>query len=703
MPVTGDAREATVCGMAQAQDHEANGSRAGLRCTHCRAPLADDQRYCVECGTRRGGLPLAIAERINAILARGDLAALGAGANGAYATNGGGEAADLAGATNGAGGANGDGAGSDTAHDRGVAAGAGALAAGAAFAAAAGAGPAAGAGGPAATDGAGGPAAAADAGGPAAPSGPRWRSMPSPRASAVAIMAMLAFGVVIGSLASSSAEPQGPIILAVAPRPAAPAPSAATPATPAPATTAPVASAPAAAAPAATTSSSSSSSSSSSTGTSPTATQPTPSVLPPVKHVFLIMLSDQRYDESFGAPTSDPYLAKTLRKQGELLPNYYGVASGNLANEIALISGQGPTVQTAANCPRYGNVEPAVVSSMQQVLGSGCVYPKTTLSLADQLTAAHKNWKAYVEGIGNGPRGQAKTCRHPALGSADPGAVASLHDPYVTWTNPFVYFKSIGKSGCAKQDVSLRKLAKDLKSVATTPTFSYIVPSPCDDGNPQPCVPGAQAGLAAADRFLKGVVPEILASPAYQAGGLIAITFDQAPQSGPYADSSSCCSNPAQYPNLLAAGTTPTTTTPPTTTPTTPTTTTPTTTTPAAVTTAPSTTATVPYAIAPPVTAPTPTPTTTTPATTTPAMTAPPPTPASELTGQTTPTGGGGEVGLLLISKYVKKNTTDVLDYFNHYSLLSSIEKLFSLGHLGYARDPALAAFGSPQYNHYKP
>jgi hypothetical protein len=599
------------------QDHGVNGVRGGLRCTHCRALLADDQRYCVECGTRRGGLPRAITERINAILARGGFAALGAGA----------------------------------------------ALAGAALA--------------------GDPAGAAL----------RWRSMPSPRASAVAIMAMLAFGVVIGSLASSAAETQtGPIILAVAPRPAAPAPAAPAPATPAPATTAPAASAPAAAAPAASTSPSSSSS----TATSPTATQPTPSVLPPVKHVFLIVLSDQRYDESFGAPTSDPYLAKTLRKQGELLPNYYGVASGNLANEIALISGQGPTEQTAANCTRYAKVEPAIVSSMQQVLGSGCVYPKTTLSLADQLTAAHKNWKAYVEGIGNGPRGQAKTCRHPALGSADPGLVASLHDPYVTWTNPFVYFKSIGKSGCAKQDVSLRKLAKDLKTVATTPTFSYIVPSPCDDGNPQPCVPRAQAGLAAADRFLKGIVPEILASPAYQAGGLIAITFDQAPQSGPYADSSSCCSNPTQYPNLLAAGTTPTTTTPTTTTPTTPTTTTP-----AAVTVAPMSSPAVPYAIAPPVTAATPAPTTTTPATTTPATPTPPP--ASELAGQTTPTGGGGEVGLLLISKYVKKNSTDLLDYFNHYSLLSSIEKLFSLGHLGYARDPALTAFGSPQYNHYKP
>jgi hypothetical protein len=45
-------------------------------------------------------------------------------------------------------------------------------------------------------------------------------------------------------------------------------------------------------------------------------------------------------------------------------------------------------------------------------------------------------------------------------------------------------------------------------------------------------------------------VPEIKASPAYEEeGGLIAITFDQAPQEEPAADSSSCCATPL-YPNL---------------------------------------------------------------------------------------------------------------------------------------------------------
>ena len=48
---------------------------------------------------------------------------------------------------------------------------------------------------------------------------------------------------------------------------------------------------------------------------------------------------------------------------------------------------------------------------------------------------------------------------------------------------------------------------------------------------------------------------------------------------------------------------------------------------------------------------------------------------------------------MLLLSKYVKPGSEDKLDYFNHYSLLGSIEQLFSLSRLGYANDPQLTLF----------
>jgi hypothetical protein len=53
----------------------------------------------------------------------------------------------------------------------------------------------------------------------------------------------------------------------------------------------------------------------------------------------------------------------------------------------------------------------------------------------------------------------------------------------------------------------------------------------------------------------------------------------------------------------------------------------------------------------------------------------------------TTPTGeaaGGGKVGLLLLSPKIKAGNTDVVDSYNHFSLLLSIENWFGTEKLGY-------------------
>ena len=65
--------------------------------------------------------------------------------------------------------------------------------------------------------------------------------------------------------------------------------------------------------------------------------------LPEVKHAWLIVLGENSYENTFSATAAAPYLTRTLPKKGLLIPNYYGVTGGVLANEIALLSGQGPT------------------------------------------------------------------------------------------------------------------------------------------------------------------------------------------------------------------------------------------------------------------------------------------------------------------------------------------------------------------------
>ncbi len=197
--------------------------------------------------------------------------------------------------------------------------------------------------------------------------------------------------------------------------------------------------------------------------------------------------------------------------------------------------------------------------------------------------------------------------------------------PIVTWRNPFVYFHSVIDSPtCATNVVGLDQLAPDLQSGPSAPSLSYIVPNRCHDGSDTPCAPGQPSGLPAADAFLQAVVPQIMASPAYSDGGLIMITSDEAPESGPNADQSACCFRPA-YLNL-------------------------------------------------------------------------PPESSSPLGGPVSVTGGGGRVGLLLLSQYVLPATTSQT-YYNHFSLLASIEDLFAVPRVGYAADPAVAVFDSSIYN----
>ena len=77
---------------------------------------------------------------------------------------------------------------------------------------------------------------------------------------------------------------------------------------------------------------------------------------PPVRHVFVVNLENKGYDETFGPGSPAPYLSKTLRRQGQLLTQYYGTAHNSLPNYIAQISGQGPNAQTQGDCQTYSRL-----------------------------------------------------------------------------------------------------------------------------------------------------------------------------------------------------------------------------------------------------------------------------------------------------------------------------------------------------------
>src|SRR5258707_13740066 len=82
--------------------------------------------------------------------------------------------------------------------------------------------------------------------------------------------------------------------------------------------------------------------------------------LPPIRHVFIIVLENKGFDETFGTSSPAPYLSQTLTSQGMLLRQYYGIGHASLDNYIAMGSGQGPTGVTQSDCLVYMNVVPGI-------------------------------------------------------------------------------------------------------------------------------------------------------------------------------------------------------------------------------------------------------------------------------------------------------------------------------------------------------
>jgi hypothetical protein len=264
----------------------------------------------------------------------------------------------------------------------------------------------------------------------------------------------------------------------------------------------------------------------SSTSGNPSQTAAGPGALPPVGHVFIINLENKSFDEIWGKNSKAPYLSGDLRSEGVLLTNYYAVAHHSLPNYLAQISGQGPNPKTEDDCPTFvpvtGKATRPQADNPGQAPGSGCVYPANVPTIANQLSAAGRSWKGYMEDMGT-------PCQRPELGKKDPWHGAKAGNAYATRHNPFVYFRAVTDSpDCTRNVVDLAQLNEDLLSPAVTPNYSYITPNLCNDGHDSPCKDGRRGGLETADAWLRDWVPRITASPAFAADGLLVITFDEA-------------------------------------------------------------------------------------------------------------------------------------------------------------------------------
>jgi hypothetical protein len=387
-----------------------------------------------------------------------------------------------------------------------------------------------------------------------------------------------------------------------------------------------------------------------------------------IGHVFVIILENEGFNITFGsAAQANPatqFLSQTLPSQGVMLNQYYGTGHVSLDNYIAMISGQSSTVQTHVDCTFYDDFKLTGVTPDGQAIGTGCVYPSQFKTVADQLTAAGKTWRGYMEDMGNTPTREQKTCGQPldpngrvALNEVDDTQTATPADQYAARHNPFAYFHSLIDTGeCSRHVVNFNQLKQDLLFEKTTANFSFITPNLCHDGHdgtaPKFCADGETGGLVGANAFLQRVVPMITNSPAFREDGLLIITFDEGDVSTLTAVNGSTTPNAISTQGVSCCGQQP----------------------------GPN--------IGPLV-----------------ANGQPlilgfenvntntnPPTPAPPSFFISTQGFGGDRIGGVLLSPFLKPGTVSNVP-FNHYSMLKTVEDIFGLNHLGYAGQPGLQGF----------
>jgi phospholipase C len=195
-------------------------------------------------------------------------------------------------------------------------------------------------------------------------------------------------------------------------------------------------------------------------------------LVPVFRHVVVVVFENKERGEVAGAPT----FARLARRYASLT-RYDAVAHPSLPNYLALVSGS--TQGISDDC-------------------TDCVVDAS--SLADTLTAAHRTWKTYAEGLPS-----------PGWTGAFAGHYAKKHDP-------FLYFRSVLDDPTqAKRVVPYAQLRRDL-GAGRLPDFALVVPDLCHDMHDCP--------VATGDEWLRTQIVPLLTKPVL-AGSVVFVVFDE--------------------------------------------------------------------------------------------------------------------------------------------------------------------------------
>ncbi|CAN5620986.1 N/A [soil metagenome] len=217
------------------------------------------------------------------------------------------------------------------------------------------------------------------------------------------------------------------------------------------------------------------------------ATDATPPLAPLT--IFTIVFENHDYAEVIGSPNA-PYF-NALAKEYGLATSYSDSGTHpSLPNYLVLASGD-------TQYPGVVDLNPTTFP-----------FPKKAANLGTQLEAAKIPWRSYQESMGT------------ACNLAPTGNYAPKHDP-------FLYFDDMQKGAnglCAAHNVDYTQFPADL--AAGTYRYMFITPNLISDGHDPSNDP--VAGIKASDAWAKTNVEPILASAAFQANGILLITWDEA-------------------------------------------------------------------------------------------------------------------------------------------------------------------------------
>lgn len=144
---------------------------------------------------------------------------------------------------------------------------------------------------------------------------------------------------------------------------------------------------------------------------------------PGIRHVWVILLENESFGFTFGAggKKEAPYLARTLPSHGALLTQYFGIGHHSLDNYIALASGQAPDIQTGKDCKTFSDFTVAQMG------------PFTGVTSLGQVPGDGCVYPSSVKTVGNQLSGRGLTWKayeqQMGVNPARDGTTATSHGP----------------------------------------------------------------------------------------------------------------------------------------------------------------------------------------------------------------------------------------------------------------------------------